>query len=152
MTLRPSAAELRRQFADRRGLAGTVDAGNENDEGLFRRIDRERLRDGTERSLDFGCDHAFDLFRRNLRRVAALAERRADTVGGVEAEIGADQDVFDFGNGRGIELALGDKVGDGAAKRRRRALEPAGEALPPITLCLRRRVVHSVRCCRCRRS
>ena len=64
--------------------------------------------------------------------MAALAERRGDPAGGIKTEIGADQHVLDFRDGRGVELPLGDQVGDGATERRGRAFEPAGEALPPI--------------------
>ena len=75
--------------------------------------------------------------------VAAVAERGGDAARGVEPEIGADQHVLDLGDGCGIELALGDEIGDGAAERRRRALEPAGQAPPPIAFCFCHAVVHA---------
>ena len=52
----------------------------------------------------------------------------------VDAEVGADQRVLESVERRRIELALGDEIGDRAAERRRGALEPAGQALPPALL------------------
>ena len=63
--------------------------------------------------------------------MAAFAERNGNSVGGVEAEIGANEHILDLANRRGIELALGEKVGNSAAERRGRALEPAVKAPPP---------------------
>ena len=60
----------------------------------------------------------------------------------LQAEIGADQHILDLGNGRGVKLAFRDEIGDRAAEGRRRALEPAGQALPPIAL---HAVVHARR-------
>src|ERR1700683_2189951 len=46
-------------------------------------------------------------------------------------EIGANKHILDLPNGRGIELALGEKVGNSAAQPRGRALKPAVQPPPP---------------------
>ena len=56
-------AELGRELADGRGLAGAVDPDDEDDEGLLRRIDGERLRHAGERLLDLRGHHRLDLLR-----------------------------------------------------------------------------------------
>ena len=57
-----------------------------------------------------------------------------------QAEIGADQFVFQFLQCLSVEFALRNQTSDGAAERGRRALEPAAQAFPPISaLCA---VVH----------
>jgi hypothetical protein len=66
--------------------------------------------------------------------VTALRQRVADTIRGIEAQIGAHQHILDVGNRFGVELALGDEVGDRAAQRRGRAFEPAGKAPPKAAL------------------
>ena len=63
--------------------------------------------------------------------MAAFAERNGNTMGRVEPEIGANKHILDLANGRGIELALGEKVGNSAAQRRGRALKPAVQPPPP---------------------
>ena len=135
-------AEFRRELADGRGLAGAVDADNQDHERLVRRIDRERLRDGLEHLLDLGGNHRIHFRGRNRLVVAAFGQRIADAIRGIEAEIGAHQHVLDLGDRLGVELALGDEVGDRAAQRRRRALEPAREAPPKAALCFVRSFTH----------
>ena len=62
--------------------------------------------------------------------VAALADRLADARRGRDAEIGLDQHVLEIVERGGVELALGEDVGDAAADRRRRAREARAQALP----------------------
>ena len=97
------ARELRRELADGRRFACTVDPRNQHNEGLFCRVHRERLRRrlqyiGNRRSqkrpyLDFG----------NFRIVAALSNFGRQYVREFASDIGADKGVFQFLNGFGVE-------------------------------------------------
>src|ERR1700722_12192666 len=135
-------AQFRRELADSRGLAGAVDAGDQDDERFYRRIDGQRLRHAAEHFLHLRRHRRLDFVRRNRRVEAPVTQLGGDPVRGLRAEIGTDQLVLDLVDGRRVELALCHHVRDGAAERRRAALEPAGEALPPIARCFRRAVVH----------
>ena len=110
--------------------------------GFYRRIDRERLRHAGEHLLDLRRHRGFDFVRRDRRVEAPVTQLGGDPARGLRAEIGTDQFVLDLVDGRRVELAFCHHVRDGAAERRRAALEPAGEALPPIARCFRRAVVH----------
>src|SRR5262245_43444835 len=59
-----------------------------------------------------------------------MAERLGNAGRGLDAQIGADQFVLDLLDRGRVEGPFG-KVRDCPAKRRRAALEPGGEALPP---------------------
>ena len=72
-------AEARRELADRRGLAGAVDADHQDDEGLRQpRRCRSGLRDGREHLLDLAGEHGAHLARarRPGRCARAPAPRR----------------------------------------------------------------------------
>ena len=84
---------------------------------------------------------AFTSSGRDRLVVAALADRGGDFRRAVDAEIGADQHLLDLVEHLLVELALDHEIGDGAADRRRRALEPAAQPLPPALL-LFRLIVH----------
>ncbi len=116
-------AEFGGELADGGGLAGAVDAGHQNDERPCRHF--QRLGDGDQHFLDLASEHGFDLVGRDRLVEAALAQRRRHAAREPGAKIGADQFVLKLLDRRGIELALRYQVGDGAAERRRRALEPA---------------------------
>ena len=135
-------AELRRKLADCGGLAGAVDTGNQNNERLLRRIDHERLRHREQDLLDLGGNHSGHFGRRNCLVMAAFGQRIADPVRSIKAEIGAHEDILDLGDRCGIELALGNKVGNGAAQRRGGALEPAGKATPQTVFRFGRAFAH----------
>ncbi len=128
----PFGAEFCRQLADGRGLAGAVDADDQDDERLLRRIDDQRLRDAGERFLDLRRHHGFDFIGRGAGPKAGKAQRGGDLARGVDAEIGANEHVLDLVDRRRIELAFEHDFRDGFAKRRGAALEPAGQAPPPI--------------------
>ena len=82
----------------------------EDDERLFCRVDRKRLRDARQHLLDLSRRNALDLVRRNRRLVAAFAQSCGDAAGRFKAEIGADQHILDVGERRRIELALGNEI------------------------------------------
>ena len=88
-TVRALGAELGGELADGGGLAGAVDADDEDDMRLQRRVDDERPGDRREHLLDLVGEHGLDLVVADLLVVAAGAERIGDRRGGVEAEIGA---------------------------------------------------------------
>ncbi len=129
-------AEFGGELADGGGLAGAVDAGDQNDEGPRR--DLQRLGDRDQHFLDLAGQQRLHLVRRDGLVEAAFAKRRGDAAGEFRPEIGADQFVFQLLHRRGIELALGHQIGDRAAERRRGALEPAAQAFPPaLSVCCR---------------
>jgi len=61
----------------------------------------------------------------------ATAHGLGDPPGCVHAEIGLDQDVFQVLERAGIELALGEKVGDPRRQRRGGPRQPLGQPPPP---------------------
>src|SRR5262249_52680066 len=128
--------------ANGRGLARAVDADEEHDERLCF-ADRERLGHRGEDLLNFGGDDRFHLIRRDRLVVTSFAYRRGDPRPALAAEIRTDQPLPGAVEHRLVGPALGDEIGDGAADRRRRALETAAEPLPPALL-LCRLIVHSL--------
>ena len=108
-------AELGGELADGGGLAGAVDAGDQNDERLRRHL--QRLGHGRQHFLDLAGEHRLHFVGRDRLVEAAFAERGRHAAGEFRPEIGADQFVFQFLDRIGIELALGHQPGD----RRRRA-------------------------------
>ena len=125
------AREPRRELADGRGLARAVDSGDQDDERLRRGIDHERGRDGRENLLDLGGEDRLDLVGADILVVAALADRFRDPGGRGNAEVGADQNVLELLQHAGIELALGDEIGDRRRDRGGGTGEPAAQPPPP---------------------
>ena len=87
--------------------------------------------DGNEDLLDLGGEDRLDLVGAHGLVVAALAHRGGDAGGGADAEIGADQHVFQLFQHAGIELALGDEIGDCGGDGGGGAGEAAAQPLPP---------------------
>ena len=117
-------AQSRRKLADRCRLARTVDASDQDDERPFRRIDGKRLGDVGERFLDLAGNHFLDFLGADRGVEAAVSEFVGDAAGGLGAQIGPDQFVFDLHDRRLVERAFGNDMRNGAAERRRTALEP----------------------------
>jgi hypothetical protein len=115
-----------RQFADRRSLAGAVDADNQNDERLLRCIDDQRFCDRRQHFFDLGGDHRLDLIGRNRLVVAAVTDSLGNARRDLGPEIGPEQHILDVLEHGAVEFALGHEVGDRRAKRTRRALQSAG--------------------------
>ena len=126
--------ELGRELADGRRLAGAVDADDEDDERALVRIDRERASDGGERALDLGREDPLDLVGIDPALVAPARDRLADARRRAETEIGLDQNVLEIVERSGVELALGEDVGDALRDVRRRAREARSQALKPAPL------------------
>ncbi len=129
------AAEFGGELADRRRLAGAVHADDENDEGLLLRIDLERLGDRRQNPFDLGRENGLHLIDIDILVIAALADFVANPQCRGNAEIGADQHVFELIERRRIELAFGEDLGEAAADRLRRARQAVAEARPPALFC-----------------
>src|SRR5581483_5073319 len=71
----------------------------------------------------------------DLLVVAAFADRGRDARRGVDAEVGADQELFQLLERRAIELALRHQVRKRGSNRRRGAFQPARKPSPPGLLC-----------------
>jgi len=136
-------AEFGGELADGGGLAGAVDAADQNDERP--RGDFKRLGDGAQDLLDLAGQHGLYFVGRDAFLEAAVAQHFDHACGEIRAQVGADQFVFELLHRRGIELALRHQIGDGAAERGRRALEPAAQAFPPASaLCAVTHVAHVI--------
>ena len=127
MTLRPSARNLAASLPMVVVLPGAVDADDEDHERLCAG-DHERLRHRRQDFLQICGEQGFHLFD---AVIAPLAHLRRHAGRDVDAEIGADQRLLDLDDPLGGERAAHEQVGNGGAERARRALQPAGEALPP---------------------
>jgi len=124
-------AESGGELPDRGGLARSVDADHQDHEGAGGRIDHQRPRDRHQDLLDLGGEDLFHLVGRHRRVVTADPDRGRDLGGGRDAEVGADQQLLELLDRAGVELALADEVGDGAADRRGRPPQPGREPAPP---------------------
>ena len=138
-TLRP---QLGCDLANGRGLARTVDADDECDEGLCF-LDRERFGHRREDLFHFSGDDRLHLIGRDRFVIASFADRHGDPCGRFNAEIDANEQILDFIEHRLVEPALGHEIADSAADRGGRALETSAEPLPPALL-LARLIVHIV--------
>src|SRR4029079_10117119 len=98
-----------------RGLAGTVDAGHQDNERL--RGDLEWPRDRRERFLDFVGQKALPLVGREALRVATLAQRVDDPYGHILSEIGAYQFVLECIERLRLARPVRANRRDGATKR-----------------------------------
>ena len=144
MTLRPSARNFAASLPMVVVLPEPLTPTTRMTKGLAA-LDDKRLRHGREHLLDLGGQHGLHLVGRDRLVVAALAQRRGDAAGGLDAEIGADQHLLDFLEHGGIELALGHQIG----RARRRATTTCALS-PPVRRChqLRLPAVLFGWCCR----
>ena len=102
-----------RELADRRGLAGAVDADDQDHERLVRRIDDERLRDGLQ-DLEHGRAQRGEQRVQVAEFLAlhAAAQRAQDLLGGLDADVGGDQARLEFVEDVLVDLAAGQQVGE----------------------------------------
>ena len=128
------ASELGGELADRRRLAGAVDADDEDDERALARVDLERARDRRQRALDFLGENRLHRLGRDALLVAPAPDRLANPCRRAEAEIGLDEDVLEIVERVRVELALGEDVGDAAADAGRRARQAELQPLKPASL------------------
>ena len=133
----PLGPELGRELADRRRLAGAVDSDDEDNEWALIRFDRERASDGGERPLDLGREDPLDLVGIDPALVAPAGDGLADARRRAETEVGLDENVLEIVERSGVELALGEDVGDAPRNVRRRAREARSQPLNPARLRLR---------------
>ena len=105
-----------RQFADGGGFAGAVDADDEHDMRLERAVDDQRLRDWGEDGGDFVGQRQFDFVFPHFLAEAAAAEVGDYLGGDGGAEIGGDQQVFQFFQRGVIQAALGEHRADGGGE------------------------------------
>ena len=104
--------EASRELADRRGLAGTVDANDHDDVGRACAVDPQRLRDRREHLLDLGGKDGADLLGADFL-VKPLARQRLDHVArGVDAEVGFEKQFLKLLKRFRVELPLGEDLGD----------------------------------------
>src|SRR6185312_9726307 len=123
------------ELADGGGLAAAIDADDEDDEGLPCRIERERPLDGLQTLDDAFGERRADLLGGRLLVEARAPQAIGDALRRAEAEIGADQQLFEFLERGIVELALGDDRDDAVAEALRRALQPGfqpGEKAGPV--------------------
>ena len=130
----PLGPELGRELADRRRLAGAVDSDDEDNEWALIRFDRERASDGGERPLDLGREDPLDLVWIDPTLVATAGDGLADARRRAETEVGLDENVLEIVERSGVELALGEDVGDAPRNVRRRAREARSQPLNPARL------------------
>ena len=69
---------------------------------------------GVERALDLGGEDPLDFVRTDPVLVAPVADRLANASRRAEAEVGLDENVLEIVERGGVELALGENVGDAA--------------------------------------
>ena len=89
--------------------------------GRLSGIDHQRARDRLERALDLVGEDLFHFLRADPALVAPMRHGLANARRRGEAEVGLDEDVLEVVERGGVELALGEDVGDAARDRRRRA-------------------------------
>ncbi len=87
--------------------------------GLWRQIELQRLGDRLQHLGDFGRHDAADILAGHVLAVALGGQRIGDAHGGLDAEIGLDQQVFEILQRLVVELALGEERGDLAGQLRR---------------------------------
>ena len=112
-------AKARRELADRGGLARAVDADDQNDERFRTGIDRQRSCDRREHLLDFAGEDRLHLVGGDRLLVARGRDGCDDASRRRDAEVGADEHVFQLCEHRGVEPALRHQIRDRAADRRR---------------------------------
>jgi hypothetical protein len=110
------SAQFRRELTDGRGLARAVDADDEDHEWLGR-TKHEGSCHRRQNLLNLGGQHRFHFVGGNGLVEAAFAQHSCDAAGGLDAQIGADQHLFDFSEHGSVELALGDEIGNRTAER-----------------------------------
>ena len=117
-------AELARELANGRGLAGAIYARDQNHVRLVGEVERKRARHGLEDVRDLGCERRAHLFIRHLAAELLLAQRLDQIARGLDAEVGRDQRLLEFVQHRPVELAPGEDRADRAGQ----ALRGLGEA------------------------
>ncbi len=98
---------------------------------LLRCVDDEGRGDGLQDLRDLGRKDAADVFAGEALFEPSLGDRRGDALRGVDAEVGADQQVLELLECRAVELALGDEAGDAVGQTRGRLGETGFQPLEP---------------------
>ena len=106
------------ELADGRRLARAVDADDEDHERALRGIDHQRAGDRLKRAFDLVREDLFHFIRIDAALVAPVADRVANAGRRGKAEVGLNENVLEIVERGGVELALGENVGDAARDRR----------------------------------
>ena len=122
---------MRRKLADGRCFTRSVYPGHENDERFLAGIDLQRPGIRGKRALDFRGEDRLDFFDADILVIAALADCFCDPCRRRDAEIGADQQVFQIVEHRSVELALGEDRGEAFPDRTGRARQALAQPRPP---------------------
>src|SRR6185312_13575636 len=93
--------------------------------------------DRTKRALDLVGEDPLDLVRTDPALVAPVADRLANAGSGGKAEVGLNENVLEIVERGGVELALGEDVGDAPSDTGRGARKAGAKALKPASLRLR---------------
>ncbi len=104
------------KLADGRGLAGAIDADNQNDMRLVREIKLQRLCDRPKHLFDFRAHDVAHFFASHVLAITTGRQRIGHTHGRFKAEIGLNEHVFKILQRVLIELALGEDTADGIAQ------------------------------------
>ncbi len=98
------------EFADRRRLARTVDSHHQYHEGAFRSLDDERPRDRPKLFDQFRAQRVEQRLRiSKLFAFYPLGKRIHDALGRLDADIGAQQTVFERGENLVVDGLLAEQ-------------------------------------------
>ncbi len=119
--LQTRTGQFRRQLADRRRLARTVDADDEDDMRLVAEIELQWLGDRPQHLGDFLRHDPADILACHILAVALRGQRIGDPHRRLDAKIGLDQQILQILQRLIVQLALGEKRRDLAGELRRGA-------------------------------
>ncbi len=123
--------ELLGELADRGGLAGAVDAADQDHLGPVRAVELQRPGDRLEDRRDRARERGAHLLVGDLLAEPGLCQLLDQLGGGLDPEVGADQGFFQLVEGLGIELPLLQDRGDVVAQPAGGAAEPRPQPLQP---------------------
>ena len=107
ITVLPSWRKLMGELADGGGLAGAVDADDQNDVRPMIAVDLQGLGDRRQRPLDLGGQNGAHLFGRDFLVVAAFCQGSGNAHGRVDPEVRLDQQVLQLFQSICVELPFG---------------------------------------------
>jgi len=129
--IQPARRKLGGKLADRRGLAGAIDADNQDNVRLVRKIEFQRLGHRAKHLLDFRCHDGADFLCADILAVACGAQSTRDADGGFHTQIGLDQHIFEVLQRIFIELAPSEDAANGIPQLLGRPEQSFSQALEP---------------------